>query len=79
MDATAEMSAPELMEHAVSTKSEAARDAILERIDEKTRGVRKALDAGVAPDEYKRLESVRSALEVAHKVVTRACAAPNQT
>lgn len=73
MDIAPEMSGTDLMEHALTAKSEAARDAALERIDEKVRAVGKLLDAGVSPAEFKRLDSVRSALGTAHTVVTRAC------
>ncbi len=63
------MSGPDLIDHALEVDDVAVRDAALGRITDKANAIRTALDAGVSPAEFKRLESVQSALETAHTVV----------
>lgn len=75
MTSVEKISGPELIEQAIATRNEAARDAALQRIDEKSEALRKELDAGISPAEFKRLESVRSALAIAHTVIGRAWSA----
>ena len=60
---------PELIDRAMKEDDEALRDAALARIDDKARAVKKALDAGVSPAEFKRLETVHSALQNSGKIV----------
>lgn len=65
------VSGVELIDRAVTGGDQVVLDAALGRIDEKSGAVKKALDAGVSPNDFKRLESVRSALDSARKVVTK--------
>ena len=69
----------ELIERAVTSGDQAILDAALARIDEKTGAVKKALDAGVSPTDFKRLESVRSALDSARIVVAKTFETAKQT
>ena len=68
----------ELIDRAVTSGDQATLDAALARIDEKGRAVKKALDAGVSPKDFKRLESVRSALDSARNVVAKTFVAAKQ-
>ena len=59
----------ELIDRAMAEDDEAVRNAALARITQKAGAVKRALDAGVSPTEYQRLESVHSALVVSGSVV----------
>ncbi|MEM6546630.1 MAG: hypothetical protein AAF713_02680 [Pseudomonadota bacterium] len=72
MDAVQELSGRELIDEAMASRSEAAKTAALERIDQKLFAIRKQIDKGVTPAEHKRLDSVRTALEVSRTVCMRA-------
>ena len=65
------MAGVELIDRAVTSGDQAVLDAAMARINEKASAVKKALDAGVSPKDFKRLESVRSALDSASKVVAK--------
>ena len=60
---------PELIDRAMKEDDEAVRDAALARISDKAQKIKKALDAGVSPAEFKRLETVHSALQTSGQVV----------
>ncbi|MEM9044524.1 MAG: hypothetical protein AAGC81_07495 [Pseudomonadota bacterium] len=68
----------ELIDRAVTSGDQAILDAAMARINEKANAVKKALDAGVSPTDFKRLESVRSALDSAGKVVAKTFEAAKQ-
>ncbi|MCP4979276.1 MAG: hypothetical protein GY935_02145 [Gammaproteobacteria bacterium] len=63
-----EMTGVQLIEHALEVDDEAVRDLALSRIEDKIHGVKRNQDSGVAPAEFKRLETVRNALETAKTV-----------
>lgn len=64
-----EIQGAELIDRAMKEDDEAVRDAAIARIEDKARAVKRAMDAGVAPAEFKRLETVHSALEASGKVI----------
>jgi hypothetical protein len=68
----AEMPVDELINRVMDSDDPAVRDAALARIDASSAAVKRKLDAGVSPSDYKRLDSVRNGLAVARHVVDRA-------
>ncbi len=72
-----DMADAELIEHALEVDDEAVRDLALSRIEEKIHGVKRNQDSGVAPAEFKRLETVRNALETAKTVFANIWLAKN--
>ena len=46
------------------------RDALLQKLADSARGVKRQMDAGVTPSEFARLDKVRQGLEAATEVVT---------
>ncbi len=63
-----EMTGVQLIERALEVDDPAVRDLALARIEDKIQGVKRNQDSGVAPAEFKRLETVRNALETAKTV-----------
>ena len=57
-----------MINQALNEDSEASRDAVLARIEEKRLIVARALDAGVSPNDYRRLETVQNLLETSKSV-----------
>jgi hypothetical protein len=70
----AELSAPDLVMQAVESDDEAMRDAALARIDSHAAAVKRSLDAGAAPDEFRILTKVHEALELSKKTTALAWA-----
>ena len=68
----ANLTGSELIERAMAQGDKAACDLALSRIEEKSGDVKRAMDAGVSPNEFKRLNSVHTALTLSTKVVERA-------
>lgn len=65
----ATLSAPDLITQAMASDDEAMRDAAFARIDEHTSTVKRLLDAGAGPDEYKLMEQVHQALVLSQKTM----------
>ncbi len=59
----------ELIDRAVAEDDEGVRNAAVARIGRKAEAVKSAMDAGVSPADYKRLETVHSALLTSANVV----------
>lgn len=47
------------------------RDALLEKLADSIRGIKRQMDAGVTPSEFANLNKVRQGLEAATEVVTK--------
>ena len=62
----------ELIERLVADGDGSVRDAAIACMGEKSKAIKRALDAGVSPDQYQVLTRTQEALEAAPRVVSRA-------
>ena len=60
---------PELIYRAMNDDDEALRDAAIARIEDKAHRIKLAIDAGVSPADFKRLNTVHSALEASGNLI----------
>lgn len=72
MSDTSEMTGPDLIDRAMESDEQKDCDAAVARIEEKARAVKRTLDKGVSPTDFKRLNSVHDALIVSTEVMKRA-------
>lgn len=70
----ASLSAPDLLTQAMASDDGAMIAAALARIDAHAAAVKRTLDAGATPDEFKVLTQVHDALELSKKTSSRAWA-----